>query len=126
MARTAKEFEAAAARRGIAWWSIRSCSICEIPIGYHFLPSGQVVWDGRCECSSAFGPELRTWEDVAGHYNLQGHPDVIAEYDQYWGFASPTGKESAPDAEQQLDNVKRWYKHAHGDDLPSAALFYDK
>lgn len=25
-------------------------------------------------------------------------------------------------AEQQLDNVRRWYKHAHGDDLPEGAL----
>ena len=31
-----------------------------------------------------------------------------------------------PDTASQLANVKRWHKHAFGDDLPEVALYYNK
>lgn len=100
MTRSAEEFRAAALARGITWWPIRDCSICNAPIGYrlhpqrrsHDLPP-EVAFDSACDCNQLDGLEPRTWDDVAAHYNLQRAPGVIAAYDRFWGF---TGTDPAP------------------------------
>ena len=58
--------------RHLRFWPLRECSLCFAPIGYHFSPDGsELAWDGRCDCSSAFGPERREWEELAHSFNIQ-------------------------------------------------------
>lgn len=83
--RTAQEFQDAAEARGITRWTLHRCSFCDGPVSYYFRPHG-VGFDAGCDCSSGSGWTDRSWQDVADHYNLQNHPDVIAEYDDFWGF----------------------------------------
>lgn len=85
-ARSPVEFENAARERGIVEWRLRGCSICDYQVGYVFR-DGDVYWDAGCYCSRIMPPlEPRTSQDVADHYNMQTHPDVIRGYDEFWGF----------------------------------------
>ena len=81
-----EDFQCAARERDITWWSIRGCSFCGVPIGYVF-ERGAVAFSSGCGCNSLDGLEERSWDDVAAHYNMQTHPDVIAQYNSFWGWA---------------------------------------
>lgn len=50
----------------------------------------------------------------------------IAEYETILKPIRPEDEERLAPWGQQLDNVRRWHKHAYGDDLPEAALYYNK
>ena len=65
---------------------MHTCSMCRYPCA--FLFSGDTVrYDAGCDCVK-YGPAItsRTWDSVAGHYNLQSHPEVIKEMNTFWGF----------------------------------------
>lgn len=84
--RAAAGFAEAARSHGITWWPIRDCSLCGVPIGYRF--AGELVaFSSSCDCNSLAGLESRTWDDVAGHYNMQTSPEVIERYDRFWHFS---------------------------------------
>lgn len=69
----------------VTHWIIHSCSLCGVPVGYFFESDKSGVWfDGSCNCSSVFGPQVRSWDEIAGHFNLQRHPDVIKKYQEFW------------------------------------------
>jgi len=90
MTRGVQEFRDAALRQGISWWWVGACSMCNVPIGY-VIRAGvrdgrEVAFSSDCGCVSDGTLDPRTWDDVADHYNLQRDPQVIAEYDRFWGF----------------------------------------
>ncbi len=87
--RKPEEFKAKAKENKIHHWPMGSCSICHSPTQFLFgeYEDGDVYFDGRCECTQYFGqPQLRDWQSVANHYNLQTNSEVIEKYDKYWGF----------------------------------------
>lgn len=88
MKRTASQFQQAAADRSITAWDHHACSLCGHMVRWLFRDDGRVYFDSGCGCTWGDGPQPCTWEDVAAHYNLQSHPSVISEYDQFWGFAA--------------------------------------
>lgn len=87
MTRTVDEFQRAARERGITEWprDPDGCSGCGYPVGYRF-DRGEVYFDVGCRCTHGPKWEPRSWQDVADHYNMQGHPDWIARMDAFWGF----------------------------------------
>lgn len=91
MSRSIEEFQQAAHDRVITRWAIHRCSICNYPCAYEFYANGSVGYDSACDCVRApLFDQSRSWADVADHYNMQTHPNVIAEYDAFWGFPSST------------------------------------
>lgn len=86
--RTVGEFVAAALARGIERWPIRNCSLCHYELAY-LIRNGQVFYDTGCHCTyQAGGPVLRSFTDIAHHYNIQRALQVIERYDKFWGFSS--------------------------------------
>lgn len=86
MSRTAVEFQAQAATRGIDYWPQRRCSICGYELAYVFCGS-HVGFDSGCGCGPTRSRiQPRDWDSVAEQYNRQTNPNVIAEYDRFWGF----------------------------------------
>lgn len=85
MNRTANDFTLKIQEKKIKEWQFRECSICNVPIGFVF-ENDQVYFDGGCDCSSVFGLQPRTMEDVAELYNMQSHPNVIRQFNEFWGF----------------------------------------
>lgn len=88
--RTAEEFKNSAKLHDIKKWDSHPCSLCGYVVGYIF-PDGKVYYDNGCNCMRhAPPPTARTWEDVAEHYNMQTHPDVIKKMDEFWKFTPET------------------------------------
>ena len=78
---TAKEVMQAATSANLTWVPVRECSICQTSIGYE-IHDREVFWNGTCDCSSAFGPEARQWQDIADLINMQSqekHKIALAE-----------------------------------------------
>lgn len=71
----------AGSRLGL-FWPIRTCSICEVPYGFHFGSSGEPYFDGACDCAN-LGLQRRTWADVAELYLQQ------PQLQQWWAFGPP-------------------------------------
>jgi hypothetical protein len=68
---TAEEVEKSAHEHGLRFVKVRTCSICDAPIGYVFDDEA-VYWDGSCNCLSRYTPpEPRTFQDVANLINMQ-------------------------------------------------------
>lgn len=86
--KTAEDFENAAIKHEHLTWFISKCSICNVPIGYIIYPydAQPVRFDGSCDCSSLWGEQPSSYDKIADHYNLQTSPDVIQEYNKFWGF----------------------------------------
>ena len=85
--RTGEEFKQAHKKSGIRRWSLRSCSICDYPLGFMFNEDGQVFFDPGCGCTDyQYHPEPRTWEDIAEVYNRITDEKRKAELDKLWGF----------------------------------------
>lgn len=82
--RTPEEFKEAAAKRGLNEWVIRRCSMCNYPLSFVF--SGDFVgFDSGCDCVTYHTPlKPCSWADIAKHYNMQNHEDVIKEMNQFW------------------------------------------
>lgn len=96
MTKTATDFARAAAEHGITWWPIRTCSICNVPVGF-VIEHGHVAWRSACGCSSFGGWSPRTWDDIADHYNRQTAPEVVAGYATFWRF--DTAQEGTTDGD---------------------------
>jgi len=89
MRRLGEEFKAKAKEKGITKWIIHNCSMCDYPCGYHISEDAQqVAYDSGCNCGRYSDWQQRNWDDLAGHYNIQDHPDCIKKYDEFWGFES--------------------------------------
>lgn len=86
MAKTIEEFKKAIEEKGIERWTIGKCTLCDYPLSYIF-EEGKVFYDVGCHCTCMRGGvESRNWEDLAGHYNMQTHPEFIKEMNEFWGF----------------------------------------
>lgn len=84
--RAPEEFQAAARERSITFWLMHECTFCDYPCGY-VIQGDQVLYDNGCNCLTALRPlNRRSWEDLAGHYNMQTSPEYIAKMDAFWGF----------------------------------------
>lgn len=86
--KTAEDFKQQAKEKSINSWHIRDCSMCDYPLLYVFSPDKEeVAFDSGCDCNRG-GPnyQMRTWDSIAEHYNMQTHPDVIKEMNIFWGF----------------------------------------
>jgi len=59
--------------------------VCDCPLSYIFN-GDSVFYNSGCGCCSADDHQSRSWKDVADHYNMQTHPDVIKKYDEFWRF----------------------------------------
>ncbi len=83
--RTVEEFKESAEKNNITKWNVNDCSICNYHCGY-IIRNGQVMYDSGCDCVSHSNLQPRSWEDLAEQYNMQDHPNVIKEYDEFWKF----------------------------------------
>jgi len=83
--RTAEQFQEQVKKKDIKKWNIHDCSICGYQCGYVF-ENGEALYDSGCYCVSYKNVEPRTWEDVAGQYNMQKNAEVIKKMDEFWGF----------------------------------------
>jgi hypothetical protein len=86
--RTEEEFKKQVEVKEITFWPHHDCSICGYVCGYHFK-NGHVGYDNGCYCTGrSYGENItsRTWSDLAEAYNIQTHPEVISEMDEFWGF----------------------------------------
>ena len=85
--KTAEDFKKQAKIKGIKRWGIHNCSMCGYRCGYIFSNDGENVdYDSGCNCVTYHNIEPRDWDNVASQYNMQEHPEVIKEMDEYWGF----------------------------------------
>lgn len=82
--KTGIEFKKQAELKGITEWPSHPCSICGVWVGFEFY-YGRPYFRSSCGCAWS-ELQKRTWDDVAGAYNIQEDPDVIAEMDEFWGF----------------------------------------
>lgn len=87
--KTAEEFEAKVSEKGITKWFIHNCSMCQYACGYVFM-DGKVYYDNGCYCTNGENLNQRSYEDVAGNYNMQSHPNQIKKMDKFWGFKLAT------------------------------------
>lgn len=83
--RSGDDFKKQAVKLNITKWPMHDCSICGYPCGYLFR-GDEVFYDSGCDCVNYTNIQPRNWEDVAEHYNMQSHPDVIKKMDEFWGF----------------------------------------
>ena len=76
---TSELLEQQAIKHNIHLYNVRTCSICESPIGYYFdwtdvNSNGtiklKVIWDGSCNCTMFDSTELRSWQDIVDLYNF--------------------------------------------------------
>lgn len=95
--KTAQDFKEQAEKNKITWWNIHDCSMCGYPCGY-LIHNGEVSYDNGCNCTGSENINPRTWEDIAGQYNMQSSPNIIQEYDKFWGF-KPTQEASKEEDE---------------------------
>ena len=102
--RTAEDFQNAARERGITSWPLHNCTFCRYPVGYVFTAEG-VFFDTGCYCVSRMDtPRGESWEIVARHYNQQDNADVIAQYDQFWGFIPSPPTDRGPPRARRMRN----------------------
>lgn len=85
--RMPEEFIRAAKRMGEGRWVIRTCSMCEYPLGYVFK-DGEVAFDSGCDCVDRKHIETSSWVNVAATYNVQSD-EVRKLFDEFWGFNVP-------------------------------------
>ncbi len=83
--RAAEEFQQAALEHQITRWPLHRCSICDYLCSY-LMEGPQVGYDSGCDCTGRYMVELRSFQDLADHYNMQSAPSVIAGYDAFWHF----------------------------------------
>lgn len=81
----AEAFRKAQKEKNISRWAIHDCSICGYQCGYVFR-GDDVFYDSGCNCTNFDGFQLRSFADVASHYNMQRNPDYIKKMDEFWGF----------------------------------------
>jgi len=95
MIKTAEELKQQAQKISLHCWIIRSCSMCDYPLGYYFENNYEdVVFDSGCDCVN-YGPhiEKRSWEELAENYNLnqpERNPKISKQYleevNKIWKF----------------------------------------
>lgn len=90
MTRRANDFRSMAEAKGITRWIVHQCSLCDYACAFVFSQAPgmpEVYYDSGCDCVVDYLPlQLRSWQDVAEHYNGQTDPRVIMEMDLFWGF----------------------------------------
>lgn len=84
----ADDFKTAAKEKGIIFWPVHNCSICDYECGFLFyeFPGNDVVYDHGCHCTWKKNFTAQAWDDVAKQYNIQGNKKVMQEYAEFWGF----------------------------------------
>lgn len=86
--RSPEEFQKAALERGITFWKIHNCSMCDYPCGYVISSDAiDVGYDTGCDCTRRYRIEPREWEDLAEAYNMQKADAVIKRMNEFWGFS---------------------------------------
>lgn len=98
MTYTAQQVQQAVKDYGIGRWKLRTCSICDTPIGYLFSPDGeQVVFSSACDCSSSSRyapPDDSNFEVVAHCFNMQTTPGIA---EKMWAeFIASGTRQPAP------------------------------
>ena len=83
--RKAEHFKNQVIEKDISFWNVHNCSLCQYECGFHF-PNGDVSYDNGCYCTDGQNLRPSNWEDVAGQYNMQTHPNAIKKMDEFWGF----------------------------------------
>ena len=82
--RNPEEFKQQAKEKNITFWPSHECAICGVEVGTE-IKDGQASYRSSCGC--AHSPNhSHGWEHVAERYNMQEHPEVIANMDKFWGF----------------------------------------
>ena len=84
--KTIEDFKKQAKAKNITRWVIHYCSMCNYPCGF-LIGSKQknIQYDNGCSCSMN-PPNLREWQDLADHYNMQTNKKVIKGMNEFWGF----------------------------------------
>lgn len=80
--RTPDEFQEAAKTNGVTRWDIHSCGFCGYQCGY-VIQDGMVGYDSGCDCGCRSGIELRSWEEIADHYN-RNQPERNPRISAHW------------------------------------------
>lgn len=83
------DFIAQVAKLNLTEWNIRNCSLCEYPLKYIFTGS-RVCFDSGCYCTNSSKITEIGWDHIVNFYNMQTHPDVIKEMNEFWGFEETT------------------------------------
>jgi len=84
--KTAENFKKAVEEKGLQTWTLRECGICSAPLKYIFA-GGEVFYDNNCDCVNYYTePQLRSYGDLADHYNRQTNEAYIKELNEFWGF----------------------------------------
>lgn len=92
---TPELLEQQAIKHNIHLYDVRTCSICESPIGYYFdnnLPENsngtiklKVIWENGCDCVSFGRAELRRWQDIVDLYNLNiDNVSFVEKFGKVW------------------------------------------
>ena len=82
--KTIEDFQEQARKKGINYWYIASCTMCNYRMGYSIIENA-VLYDNGCDCYRQ-GVRNASWEEIADHYNMQSNANVIARMNEFWGF----------------------------------------
>ena len=91
--KTSEQLKEQAKKIGLEFWKVNSCSMCGYDCGY-VIRGENVGYDTGCDCTYGRGGiEPRTWENLAGTYNMnqpENNPKISAEYlkelNEIWKF----------------------------------------
>lgn len=77
---TAEQIRESVIKNNVSFLPIHDCSICGTFVGYYFFryPPYEVVFDSSCSCGCSH-PHPSSFEDVAGHINMQTNEKYINE-----------------------------------------------
>lgn len=89
--KTAEDFRGAAKEKGIDFGMMRRCGLCGYLCGFYFRGE-DVYYDSGCDCTGSNRWQMRTWDHVAEHYNMQKGEKYIKEMNQFWGFTKGDDK----------------------------------
>jgi len=87
--KTAEDFRAAIKEKGLTRWKLRECGMCGTGLHYLF-ENDKVGYDSNCDCTSYdSGIQLRSYQDLADHYNMQSSNTYLDTIDDFFGFKKP-------------------------------------
>lgn len=82
--KTPEQFKEQAEKLKITYWPSHDCSICGVSVGTE-IHNGEPSYRSSCNCGSSPN-HSHGWQKVADRYNMQTHPDIIKEMNEFWGF----------------------------------------
>lgn len=85
--KTAEDFRQQVKEKGIKYWTLRLCSMCDAPLDFIF-DGDDVFYDSSCDCVTFRTiPEQRSYQDLANHYNRNiKNEEYLKEINEFFGF----------------------------------------